>query len=92
MSSEVGALNLRITECKFERDVATFLTMNPKYVIIWKSEKIESEPAYDGGKTPSFSLTRTLDIGSDLNTVGVVNINFFDEEDLICGTEIEIKS
>ena len=88
MSSEVGALKLRITKCMFERDVANFLTMNPKYVIIWKSEKIESEPEYDGGKTPSFSLTRTLDIGGDFNTVGVININFFDEEDLICGTEI----
>ena len=88
----VGDLNLRITECKFERDVATFLTMNPKYVIIWKGEKIESEPAYDGGKTPSFSVTQNLAIGGDLNTVGVINVNFFDEEDLICGTEIAIKS
>jgi len=45
-------MTIHMREAIFTRDMSTFLSMNPHYMINWKEEKIQGEPAYDGGKTP----------------------------------------
>ena len=46
------AMILKISEGIFERDVAMFSDMNPKYVLNFKEEKYESSVCYGGGKNP----------------------------------------
>jgi len=58
--------------------------MSPKYIIVWKEERIEGKPAYDGGKTPKWGHAHRFNIGTDLSTAGVISFTFFDDSTLIC--------
>merc|ERR1740117_853828 len=92
MSDSVGDLNVKVAEAVLERDVSMFLGMNPKYVIVWKDQKIESEPSYGGGKTPKYEKEEVLSIGTDVGTAGVITLSFFDDNDIICSTEITCQA
>ena len=59
-----GTLTVTFQEAVFERDVTTFLDMNPKYVINWREERIEGEPAYGGGTNPKWGQEHNFDIGA----------------------------
>mmetsp|Transcript_364 Transcript_364/g.683 ORF Transcript_364/g.683 Transcript_364/m.683 type:complete len:81 (+) Transcript_364:17-259(+) len=80
----MGPLKVQVLEGVFERDTSTFLSMNPKYIINWKEEKIEGTAAYDGGKNPKWENEHEIDIEDDPEGAGIVTITFLDDEDLIC--------
>lgn len=86
-----GDCRFRVKEAIFDRDTATFLSMNPRYVINWKDQKIEGEVAYDGGKNPKWYVSHELDVGTDLDCVGMMTFTFLDEEDLIVTCEIPVR-
>ena len=77
-------MKLEIREAILERDVSTFLSMNPKYVINFKEERYEGDPAYDGGKNPQWSAEHILDVGPDPEAAGEFTVTLLDDEDLIC--------
>lgn len=84
-------LKVTLIEAIFERDVSTFLNMNPRYIINWKEHKVKGEPAYDGGKTPRWNQSHEFEVGNDLSSAGVMTFTFLDEDDFICNCEVGIK-
>ena len=79
-----GTMTVRVLEAIFERDVSTFLAMNPRYIINWKEEMIEGQPADGGGKTPKWGRAHSFNVGADLSVAGVMHFTFMDGGDLIC--------
>ena len=85
-------MTIDIKEARFDRDVATFLTMNPKYTITWRDTVIEGQPADGGGKTPKWHDSHIIEIGHDPASAGVITIVFTDDNDLICEYELDVNA
>jgi len=85
-------LKVTVREAIFQRDVATFLDMDPHYTLIWKETKIEGEKAFGGGKTPKWNQTHQLDIGTDQSSMGVLTVNFMEGDNLICTCAMGVAS
>jgi hypothetical protein len=79
-----GTITLIFQEAILDRDTSTFLDMNPKYVINWREERIEGEPAYGGGKNPRWLAEHNFDIGNHPEEAGVISITIMDDDNLIC--------
>ena len=56
----------------FQQDVNRTWDMSPKYVINHKNVKRESYEAKNGGKTPKWDQWFTFNVGSDMETAGVM--------------------
>ena len=78
-------------EAIFERDVNTIMAMNPKYIINYKEEKIEGEIAYDGGKNPKWFSPHTFEVGTDIESAGIITIQYLSDDELICQNEVSVK-
>ena len=86
-----GEAKIWIKQAIFERDVNSFFAMHPKYVINHKDLRYESEPAEGGGKAPKWMAEYLFDVGTDLETAGVMDFTFLESDDLIASAEISIK-
>ena len=86
----MGIIKIYVREAIFERDLSTFLSMNPRYMINYKDEVCEGKPAYDGGKTPSWHGEHELDVGDDPQSRGVMTFTFLNEDDLISSSEVSV--
>lgn len=67
------------------------MDMDPYFVINWKEEKIESEKAFGGGKTPRWNQTHELNVGTDLSSAGVMTFSFMEGDKLICSAQISVS-
>ena len=83
-------MTIKVREGIFNRDVATFMDMDPRYLINWKDDKVEGEPAHGGGKTPKWNNHHEFDIGTDTSCMGVMTFSFLDDAKLICSTELSV--
>lgn len=83
-----GVLKLTLREAIFERDAASFFNMDPSYQINWKDEVIHGENAFGGGKTPKWNKKHELNVGIDLDCMGVMMVAFKDGSDVICQTNL----
>ena len=80
-------MTVMMREAIFERDTATFMSMDPYFVINWKEQKIKSEPAYGGGKAPKWNEAHQFEVGTDASSMGVMTFSFFDDNNIICSME-----
>ena len=87
----MGILRLTINEAVLQRDVNTFLTMNPHYEIAYNGEKTKGEPHYDGGKTPKWNALHQIDIGDDPAQRGSMIITVFEDDKEICSCEFGVQ-
>ena len=83
-------IKVLIAEARFERDVTLFLSMNPKYIINIKEEKIEGEVAFDGGKNPKWEQEHDVDI-PDLELTDQIYVSFFHEDELIAQADYPLS-
>ena len=81
--AEVGQMKLDMKEAIFERDINTFMAMNPKYIIIYKENKIDGEIAYDGGKNPKWFAPHTFEVGTEIESAGIITIYYLSDDELI---------
>ena len=63
--------------------------MDPKYTITWKDTSLEGMAAEGGGKNPKWEHIRTLEIGYDYSSAGVITVVFLNEDDLIVQCELD---
>ena len=66
--------------------------MHPRYIINHKETVHEATPAEDGGKNPKWMADYDFDIGTDLETAGVMNFTFLENDDLIADAEISVET
>ena len=85
-------MTVKVLQAIFDRDTATFMDMDPKYIINWKDDKIEGEPAFGGGKLPKWNKHHELEIGTDTSCMGVMTFTFLDDSNLICSAEISVAN
>jgi len=88
---EVGQMKLDIKEAIFERDVNTFMAMNPRYTINYKENKIEGEIAYDGGKNPQWFASHTIEVGTDIESAGIFTFEYLSDDEMIGSNELLVK-
>lgn len=50
-----GKLSLNLIEAMLQRDVNTFLDMDPYVAIEWKGQIFKNEKAFGGGKAPRWN-------------------------------------
>jgi len=81
-------MKVTLVEGIFERDVATFMDMDPHYLINWKEDRIVGESAHGGGKCPRWNKSHEFNIGTDKTSMGVMTLSFLDDSKLICSTEL----
>ena len=83
-----GHLQICMKEAQFDRDTAMFMSMNPKYVINWKEEKMTGKAADGGGTNPKWYGEHDLNIGGDPSSAGVITFTFLDGDSLIAACQI----
>ena len=89
-----GELRVHIKEAIFDRDVNSFLEMDPKYTINWKEELVEGAPAYGGSKTPKWGGEEYIHSFTveDTSAAGVMTFSFHESDNLICQASIQVKT
>ena len=65
--------------------------MNPKYTINWKDQLEESESAEGGDKCPKWNRSFIFDVGTNMDSAGVMTFTFLEDSTLIAHCELEVE-
>ena len=91
MAMVAGEMKIIVQEARFERSTNTFFDMNPKYTINWKDQLEESGSAEGGDKCPKWNRTFIFDVGTSLDSAGVMTFTFLEDSTLIADCEIDVE-
>ena len=87
-----GVMRIHMRQAIFKRDTATFLDMDPHFVINWKDQKEVGEKAYGGGKCPMWNKSKEFNVGTDLKSAGVMTFSFMDGDNMICSIAMQCSA